>query len=627
MWSKIKWLLGFYRDYPHVVAILLIMTPIQAVFQVAGPRMIGFTIDYLKTSEVSDFWMARLFADWGETFDFSPTTAFALGFIAIGIVSFSLYAYFQSWRAWMNLRLEWIVRQYAFDAITSKGPDFFNKFRTGDLVTRMTNDVEEKLSWFACSGIFRLYEAVIAIVFIVIMMASIDPILTLFTAGPLPLLIVIFFKSQSLLDKRYDRLQKSISRVNDAMEACFSGIRVVKAYVREEAQQSKFETASSDRRNAEIESVKSTTIIDSLYNYIWQFGVVVVLFAGGYRVLYSGLSMGEMATFIYYVVWLVFPMFDVGQFLVKSRQSAVSIGRILELEAMPAMVTDENAMPVGAQRPIAAGAQAGIRYEEVSFSFPASPRAIVDNVSLEIAAGQTVALVGRVGSGKSWVANLIPRLVDPVSGRITLDGRDLRSYGLAELRAAIGYVPQEPVLFSDTIRNNILFGRVGISDETLDWALAVSQFKTEISAFPDGVETAIGTRGMSISGGQKQRLALARALVGKPRILILDDCTSALDSRTETALWDRLHEVLPDVTAVLITHRPDTLQRVDNIFVLADGKIVERGRHSELLTLGGEYARIYKRYELEEAVGGQPAVSASSGEPGIYSANGAAVAK
>lgn len=628
MWSKIKWLLGFYRDYPHVVAILLILTPVQAVFQVAGPRMIGFTIDYLKTAEVTDFWMARLFVRWGEALGFSPTTAFALGFIAIGIVSFSMYAYFQSWRAWMNLRLEWLVRQHAFDSITTKGPDFFNRFRTGDLVTRMTNDIEEKLSWFACSGIFRLYEALIAIIFIVVMMYSIDPWLTLFTAGPLPLLIVIFFRSQSLLDKRYDRLQTTISKVNDAMEACFSGIRVVKAYVREEAQQTKFEAASRDRREAEIKSVKSTTIIDSLYNYIWQFGVVVVLFAGGYRVLYSGLSMGEMATFIYYVVWLVFPMFDVGQFLVKSRQSAVSIGRILELEEMPAMVSDKNALSVDAPKPVAVGSQMGLRYEEVSFTFSESSRSIVDNVSFEIAAGLTVALVGRVGSGKSWVANLIPRLVDPVSGRITLDGRDLRSYRLADLRAAVGYVPQEPVLFSDTIRNNILFGREDITEETLDWALSVSQFKSEIDAFPAGVETTIGTHGMSISGGQKQRLALARALVGKPRVLILDDCTSALDSHTETALWDRLHEVLPDVTAMLITHRPDTLQRVDNIFVLKEGRIVERGRHGELMALAGEYARIYRRFELEKAVGGQSSSGTSGRQPKIsLDGAGAAVAK
>jgi ATP-binding cassette subfamily B protein len=316
MLKKIRWFWRFYRRFPHVVALLLVLTPIQAVIMVTSPRMVGFTIDYVKTGQVTEHWLAREVVAAGARLSLSPSYAFALAFMLLGLVSFTLYAYFQSWRAWMNIKLEWLFRQDAFDRITAKGPDFFNRFRTGDLVTRMTDDVAEKLSWFACSGIFRLYEALLAISFILIMMMSIDPGLTLWTAGPLPLLIVIFFRSSSLLDRRYDALQKRISDVNDIMEACLSGIRVVKAYVRETAQQKKFRHAARERRSAEIASVKATTVIDSLYNYIWQFGVVIILFAGGDRVLPAGLSMGEMATFIFYVEWLVFPMFVVGQFLV-----------------------------------------------------------------------------------------------------------------------------------------------------------------------------------------------------------------------------------------------------------------------------------------------------------------------
>ena len=221
---------------------------------------------------------------------------------------------------------------------------------------------------------------------------------------------------------------------------------------------------------------------------------------------------------------------------------------------------------------------------------------------MDIKAGETIALVGKVGSGKSWLVNLIPRLVDPVIGKITVDGRELKDYELEYLRRNVGYVPQEPALFSDTVRNNILFGRENISDETLNWAIEVSQLKTEIEGFPKGIQTYIGTRGMSISGGQKQRLALARALAGKPKILILDDCTSALDSRTESALWERLREVMPDMTTILITHRPDTLERANMIYVLEDGKIVETGRHAELIENGGQYARMYRRYRLAEEV-------------------------
>jgi ATP-binding cassette subfamily B protein len=199
---------------------------------------------------------------------------------------------------------------------------------------------------------------------------------------------------------------------------------------------------------------------------------------------------------------------------------------------------------------------------------------------------------------------MIPRLVDPTGGVIKLDGHDLRQFRLEDLRRLIGYVPQEPTLFSDTLRNNILLGRDEVTDELIDWAIDVAQLKDEIASFPDGIDTTVGTRGMMLSGGQKQRLGLARALVGKPRILILDDCTSALDSSTEAALWDRLHEVMPDLTTILITHRPGTLETADRIYVLNDGGVAESGTHAELIDSGGLYAKIYKRYRLAEDVEG-----------------------
>ncbi|RME30493.1 MAG: ABC transporter ATP-binding protein, partial [Candidatus Zixiibacteriota bacterium] len=383
------------------------------------------------------------------------------------------------------------------------GPDFFTHFRTGDLVTRLTDDVAEKLSWFACSGIFRLYEAIFAVLFIVVMMISIDPWLTVWTAGPLPLLVLIFFKSSSALDRRYDHLQKRISSFNAVMEACFSGVRVIKAYVREKAQEEKFDAAAEDRRQAEIDAVKVTTVVDSLYMYIWQFGVVTVLAVGGFMVIKRGLTIGDLGTFVFYTVWLIFPMFDIGQFLVKSRQSAVSIDRLRELERFPVMVKD-----IGTET-CTHSVKPALAFQDVSFGFPEQEGRILDGVSLRVGSGQTVALVGKVGAGKTWLVNMIPRLVDPSGGSILLDSIDLRRFTLADLRRNIGYVPQEPVLFSDTVRNNILFGRSDISDDLLEWAVEVAQLKEELAAFPNGLDTPIGTRGMSISGGQKQRLALA----------------------------------------------------------------------------------------------------------------------
>ncbi len=598
--NKTKWLWRYYKHYPWVLIGLLLLTPIRQIFAVYVPRMIEFTLDYVKTGAVPNNRYAIWMNDLGQRFGLTPIATFTIGLVLAGFMAFILYVIVQSIRTWTNLKLEWDFRQDAFNRITIKGPNFFNKFRTGDVITRLTDDVAEKLSWFACSGIFRFYEALLLVVFTLVMMISINPLLTLFSVGPLPILIFIFFKSATLLTKRYDYLQTRISRFNDIMEACFSGIRVVRAYVREKAQLAKFDRAIVERRSAEIDAIKSGTIVHSLYEYIWQFSIIIVLIAGGVMAIQGKLTIGELVAFVYYTTSLVFPMFDIGQFLVTSRRSAVSIDRLTELENVAPMVVDNGKIDK------IDSIEGHLVFDKVEFGFPESERRIIDNVTFEIKAGQTVAIVGKVGAGKTWLVNMIPRLVDPTSGVITLDGHNLRDYRLAELRKHIGYVPQEPVLFSDTVRNNITFGRQ-IADDALDWAIDIAQLKDEIVGFSDGIDTAIGTRGMSISGGQKQRLALARALVGKPKVLILDDCTSALDSRTEAALWGKLHEVLPGITAVLITHRPDILMRADMIYVMEHGRIVESGRHDDLMKKSGHYARIYRRYELEEFVGTEPA--------------------
>jgi ATP-binding cassette subfamily B protein len=561
--------------------------------------MLKNIFDLLQSGEIKPTRLPFLSA-WIEGMAAGRIENYVVMLILVGIAGFSVRVFLVGHRAYMNMRLEWEFRQRAFEDVTRKGPDFFNRFKTGDLVTRMTDDVsEDKLAWFACSGIFRFYEALTLIVFSLVMMLLINPTLTAWTAGPLPVLIFIYMKSSSVLHRRFDFLQKKISVVNDIMEACFSGIRVIKAYVGEEDQRGLFGEAAEKRRRAEVSAVRSHTIIESLWMYIWQIGIVIVLLAGGYYVIQGSLSIGEFIAFDSYVLFLIYPMFDVGNFLVRGLRATVSVDRLVELEEHPPMIDPEEAARGRAGAP-----EGRVSFDSVSFHFPGQEREILRDVSFEVDPGKRVSLVGRVGSGKSWVVRLVPRLVDPTGGRVLIDGEDLKAHNIHSVRRHIGYVPQEPILFSDTIENNIRFGRPDIDDETVDWAVDVSQLRDELDSFPEGLDTRIGVRGMSISGGQKQRLALARALVGRPRVLILDDCTSALDANTEAELWDRLHEVMPDLTCFIITHRPATLELSDDIIVLDRGTIVERGTHADLVRKRGLYWKLYEEIKLEEAVEG-----------------------
>ena len=592
-----KWLWRYYRNHKRVLIVLLTVSFLSSALVVIQPILLKNIFDLVQSGVTKPTRLAVV-STWIDRMGNGDISNYVVMLILFGLGAFVVRTSLISHRAYMNVRLEWEVRQDMFECVTRKGPDFFNRFNTGDLITRLTDDVsEEKITWFACSGIFRLYESLTLIAFSLVMMLSINPVLTAWTAGPLPILILIYGKSSSLLHRRFDFLQKKISIVNDTMHACFTGIRVIKAYVREGDQKQRFGEAAEARRAAEISAIKVQAIMESLWAYVWQIGIVVVLLAGGFYVIRGSLSIGEFIAFDSYVLLLIYPMFDVGNFMVRGMRAAASLDRVMEVENFPPMIREEEL-----SRDTIGELHGRVAFEHVTFRFPGYDNDILRDVSFVAEPGQRVALVGRVGSGKSWAVRMIPRLVDPTAGRITVDDIDLRDRDIHAIRQRIGYVPQEPLLFTDTIENNIRFGREDIDAKTIDWAIEVSQLEQDLGTFPKGLETRIGVRGMSISGGQKQRLALARALAGKPRILILDDCTSALDARTEAALWDRLHQVMPELTCFIITHRPATLELADNIIVLEDGAIVEQGTHSDLLQQEGVYFRLYSRIRLEEDV-------------------------
>lgn len=593
--AKVRWLLGHWKTYGLAAPMLMSLTLANAALLVSYPYLLRQIIEGI-----------------GE--DSSPAELLRLAglMMGIGLAHFAVYFTMQLMRVRHNLRFEFSVRLRAFEHVLRRGPSFFTHFRTGDVVTRLLDDVSDKLAWFMCSGIFRVLEALAIILFGMAMMLSINPRLTLYAAGPLPVLVALFVITAQRLHRRYTAVQESISALNNSLESCFSGIRVVKAFGAEAWQRELVEQAVERQRRAELRAVRWQTVIDSLYGNVWQLGVVAVLVAGGGMVIAGDIKLGDMVAFDGYVLLLVGPMFDVGQFLVRGKLSAVAVERISELEAFPPEPADAEVPPPVDRRPQdapptdyprAAGTPlrgVPVRFESVSYRFPGAEGEALIDVSFAALPGQLTALVGEVGSGKSTVLSLIPRLTDPTSGRVVIGERDLRDWNVVAARQAIGFAPQEPSLLSGTLRENVRFGREWISNDDVMLAVEVSQLASDLARWSEGLETVIGSHGIRLSGGQKQRVALARAIAGRPAILLLDDCTASLDAETEEAVWKRLATMVPDCTTILVTHRPATLKLADQIVVLDRGRIHEVGHFDELNRRESLFHELYVRWKLRE---------------------------
>lgn len=600
--GEVRWIGRLWRPFAVLGSTIVLVTIVNTLARVALPLVLKKTFDGFETNLTA-----------------AGLVSAVLLYLALGTFEWMGATVLIFMRGTMNLKFEMAARLNAYSRLVRHAPGFFQKYRTGDLVTRLTDDVSEKLSWFICSGIFRCIAAVLVVVFAVVMMIRLDPLLTLYTVGPLPLLILLFIRMGTVLDRRFDDVQTRISEMNGALEACFSGIRVVKAYGRESAEERSFGRFAAECRRAEIDAARSQTLVDSLFGHVWQLGVVAVLLAGGIGVMSGRLTLGTFVAFDAYVLMLIFPMFDIGTFFVRGRQSGVSIARLRELEETAPEIEEAP----GA-RTLAPGSIEGrLRFASLGYAYAAgksagtngkgngsdsaapAPRLAIDGVSFEVRPGEIVAVVGTVGSGKSTLLRLVPRLMDPTRGRVELDDVDLRALALDSLRTSVGYVPQEALLFSGTIRDNVRFGRAEVGEARVLEACDVARLGKDLAGFSHGLDTRVGVRGLSLSGGQKQRVALARALAGRPRVLVLDDVTAALDAETEAALWEELHRVLPDLATLVVTHRTATLERADRILVLDGGRLVEQGTHVELSERGPVYRSIYRRHTLEERVTGE----------------------
>lgn len=491
--------------------------------------------------------------------------------------------------------LEYDLRNAFFAHLQRLPLAYYQANRTGDLMSRATNDLGAVRMM---AGPAIMYATQTGFLFIVAagLMLSLNLKLTGLALLALPLVSVSVKYFGAAVHRQFERIQAQLSDMSAVAQEALAGVRVVRAYGQEASELARFRHANQtyfDRNRTLI--LLMSTFYPSM-SFFFGLGALIVLWLGSRDVILGRMSLGDFVAFNAYLAMLAWPMIAFGWVTNLLQRGLASWKRMLEILDVPPAIQDEPGTPDAADWPPIQGA---IEFRHLTFAY--GDQQVLDDVSLTIAAGQTVALIGPTGSGKSTLISLLPRLHDPLPGTVFVDGVDVRAMPLAALRGAIGMVPQEPFLFSDTVAQNIAFGAPHHDDTNLVLeAAAVARLDKDVDAFPHAWDTMVGERGLTLSGGQKQRAALARALLLDPRILILDDALSAVDTYTEEEILDRLKGVMRQRTSILVAHRVSTVRHADLIVVLERGRIVERGTHDELVRLNGPYAEMVRKQLLEE---------------------------
>ena len=470
---------------------------------------------------------------------------------------------------------------------------FYRRQNTGDLMARISEDVSKVRMYLGPAIMYGLNLLTLFLILIPYML-SVNARLTLYTLIPLPLLSFSIYYVNNIINRKSEEIQRSLSALSTFVQEAFSGIRVLKAFVRESDSVRTFKQESDDYKDKSISLARVNALFIPLIMALVGLSSVITVFIGGGEVISGAISAGVIAEFIIYVNMLTWPVASLGWITSIVQRAAASQKRINEFLETKTDITSE----AGLEREI----QGDIELKNVTFLYPDSGIEALRDVSFSVQAGQSIAIVGTTGSGKSTIANIIPRMYDVAEGEVLIDGIDIRQYDLGSLRSQIGYVPQDVFLFSDTIFNNVAFGFAEAPDpQQVERAADIADLTATIQDFPDGFATRVGERGVTLSGGQKQRVSIARAIARDPRILIMDDSLSAVDTKTENTILNSLKEIMRDRTTVIISHRVSSAKLADKILVLDDGVIVEQGTNESLLAQGGVYKELYdKQLQTEE---------------------------
>ncbi len=538
------------------------------------------------------------FIDWIETLHWSFSGIVALCGVTILVLALvrGLFMFFMRQTIIvMSRHIEYDQKNELFAHYQQLDTGFFKTHQVGDLMSRVAEDVS-RVRMYTGPAVMYLINLTTIIIFAVYNMLGKNVELTLYTLAPLPVLAITIYYVNTIIHRKSEKIQALLGELTTNAQQSYSGIRVIKSYVQEKAMFGFFEKNSKAYRDNAISLAKVEAIYFPSILLLIGLSTLITIMIGGLYYLSGRISeVGVIVEFVLYINMLTFPVSAIGWVASMIQRASASQKRLNEmLDTEPAIMTPEKPSNIE-------NIEGAIEFSNVTFIYPHTAIRALNQINLKIAKGQRVAVIGKTGSGKSTIAQLLLRMYDVSEGAITLDGVDVRNYDLKSLRAAISYVPQDVFLFSDTVENNIRFGNASAGREEVKYAATLASVDSEIDSFSRKYETMVGERGVTLSGGQKQRITIARALLKPSSVIIFDDCLSAVDAKTEKEVLRHLDEFLQGKTAIIITHRIFSLMHFDNILVIEDGNIIEEGTHHALLQLNGEYAALFKLQQLEEA--------------------------
>jgi len=536
-----------------------------------------------------------LIKDFIDIISVKPEKAQILKYVLLlFLISLGLMGGRYWWRKYMfglSRKIEFDILNDLFQHLLSLDRLWYQKQKTGDLMSRATNDLRAVREFFGL-GILILIDAVFVIIMAVIMMSFINFDLALKVFIPLPFISILFFCFVREIGKRHKEVQEHLAKITERVQENLSGIRVLHAFVQEEYEKKKFEKLN-------LEYIKKNLRVTQIFGLftptmIFSMGIasMISLWMGGKAVISEDITVGSFVAFNGYLMLLSWPMMGIGYVFNLTQKGLVGMQRISEVFLAKAEILDEGINFMDIPR------HGDLELRNVFFSYSGEAGRTLNGIDLRVSSGQTLGVVGVVGSGKTTLAQILLRFYDPISGDILIDGKSIREFSLKSLRDYIGYVSQEPFLFSTSIRNNIALGNKNISGSEIEKIVQIAGLDSDLKNFPDYIETPVGAKGVTLSGGQKQRIALARALLKNPKLLILDDSFSNLDFEMEKDLLENLKKYYGKTTKIIISHRVSTILSADNIVVIENGAISEQGKHSQLVELGGVYAELFRNQEL-----------------------------